>query len=127
MKDGLIVTLAVLANEEPKGSPIEVTLCVGGFLVSGEVTSARRYCEEHSFSKEWFNSTYSPSQDESSEDISSAQSEPEDDRPNLLHLANAQFFSVAGNPIPSSGVPVRIMIEDIHSLSFGRLKAEPVT
>lgn len=125
IKDSLIVTLAALANEEPEKSPTEVTLSVGGFLVSGEVISARQYCEAHSLSKNWFHTVHDQQSDGSSENVSSTESESQNDRPNMIHLGNAQFFSGAGNPIPASGMPVRIKIVDVHAISFGRLWPEP--
>ena len=117
MKDIMLISLITLAGAE---KPIEqdVTLIVGGFLVSGFVMSDENYVKRHQITE--------------SIEIAFEQlrkipvpkgEEPTDDSPNFIHLRDAKYYTPGGNPIPGNmGVFVRIPLESVHGFSFGVLE-----
>lgn len=122
MKDVMLVALAVFANSE---TPMEhdVTLNVGGFLLSGTVIGYKNYVQ-HNETINAIETALTKLREtkpvtESDEDI--------DDSPNFIHLRDAQYFLPGNQPVPGSqGLFVRVPIESVCSFSFGRLKVSTV-
>lgn len=114
MKDIMLVSLITLAAEEP---PIEhdVTLLVGGFLISGFVISYEKYVQHHPTTA-GFESAIQQIQTE--ENLESTEYND-----NFIHLRDAKYYVPGANPIPGNmGVFVRISLEAIQGFSFGKLE-----
>jgi hypothetical protein len=118
MKDELLLVLISLAEVE---EPIEtdVTLLVGGFLVSGFIVSAKKYMEHHVVTKrisrlrEQIRSTTPAAED------------GEDTPLNFIHLRDAKFYTPGGPPIPQNkSIFWRGCLESVHGFSLGVLAAE---
>jgi len=115
MKDVMLISLVAAAEAEP---PLEhdITLLVGGFLVSGFVVSYDKYVQHH--------------QTTSGIDLAIKEFVAEDSKPNektinYIHLRDAKYYIPGANPIPGNmGVFVRIPLDVIQGFSFGKLEAE---
>ena len=113
MKDVMLISLAVMAEHDP---PIEqdVTLLVGGFLVSGFVVSYEKFAQHHQTSA---------GIDSAKRIILAENAAPEDKTYNFLHLRDAKYYLPGVQPIPgNTGVFVRIPIESVNGFSFGKLE-----
>lgn len=119
MKDVMLISLIALAKAE---NPIEqdVTLLVGGFLVSGFVVSYENYVKHHQITE-----SIETAFEELRKVPTPEGEEPADDSPNFIHLRDAKYYHTSGNPIPgNTGVYVRLSLESVHGFSFGKLQAE---
>ena len=115
MKDVMLISLIAMAEAE---TPMEqdVTLIVGGFLISGFVVSYKKYCE-HSPITSGINNAL--------DEVTASDIEPPEKTYNFIHLRDAKYYHTSGNPIPgNTGVFVRIPLESIHGFSLGKLVAE---
>jgi hypothetical protein len=118
MKDLLLTTLISTAEaDEP--TETDITLVVGGFLVSGLVISAKKYMEHHPITKVFWETL------EKARSEMPPPEEGEDTSPNFIHLRDAKFFTPGGNPIPQNQ-PIywRGPLESVHGFSFGVLSVE---
>lgn len=120
MKDVMLLSLIACAGaEEPLEK--EVTLLVGGFLVSGAVITYAKYVEHN---------TITASVEKAFEEVrrnSEAETgaeEAADKGPNYIHLRDARYFTPGQMPIPGNmGIYVRIPLEAVQGFSFGSLCA----
>lgn len=115
MKDVMLVSLIALAEAE---TPIEhdVTLLVGGFLVSGSVMSFKKYLEHHQTTS---------GIGAAMEEIDTANPEPPKKTYNFIHLRDAKYYLPGANPIPGNmSLIVRISLESVHGFSFGKFVSE---
>jgi hypothetical protein len=113
MKDFMLESLIILSEMK---TPIEhdVTLLVGGFLVSGFVISYKKYIEHHQTMKFI---------DSAIEKINARNPEALDESPEFIHLRDAKFYFPGANPIPGNmSIYVRIPLESVHGFSFGKLE-----
>lgn len=115
MKDVILVSLIVLA-EAGNETEHDVTLIVGGFLVSGYVISYKKYLEHHGTTK---------SIGLSLDKIIESEPSPPEKTYNFIHLRDAKYFVPGNQPIPANmGIFVRIPLESVHGFSFGVLQSE---
>jgi len=122
--DIILWALISMAESEP---PIEhdVTLIVGGFLISGFVVSYENYLKHHVVTKMLDEKIQKCIAElpEPSESVDS--DEPQDNTPNYIHLRDAKCFTPGQNPIPGNmGVYYRIPLAHVQGFSFGLLCAE---
>lgn len=123
MKDILLLTAIEIAEAE---EPVEtdITLVVGGFLISGFVISAKKYFTHHPLSDE-FNKVFERVKTEQAATEGVRQEECE--QRSFIHLRDAKYFTPGQNPIPGNiGVHCRVKIESVLGFSFGLLKADKV-
>lgn len=117
MKDVMLLSLIAMASAE---EPVEhdVTLIVGGFLVSGYVISYDKYVNHHQTTaelEEIFKELRKAPVPEGKEAV--------DNSPNFIHLRDAKYYLPGVNPIPGNmGVFVRIPLESVHGFTFGKLQ-----
>lgn len=124
--DWFLQTLIKMAN---RGIPMDLTLQLSGFLVSGELCTDRDYID--GFAEE-FAAPLAGS--DNSEEIKSSfarfrdENLPEDTDsvpnpgPAYIHLKNARFFNTGGNPIPGNrGVWWRGRLSQVGGFMIGRL------
>lgn len=115
MKDGLLVSLVGIAEgEEP--FEIDVTLLVGGFLVSGSIVSAEKFMENHPASRPFWQQVK-----EIRADASKADNAVDATR-HFIHLRDARFYTPGEAPIPDNeGVYWRAPLESVQGFNFGLL------
>ncbi len=116
MKDLILLSLIISAEADP---PMEqdVTLLVGGFLVSGFVISYDKYVQHH----ETIATIESAIQK-----VKAENPEPTEKTTNFIHLRDAKYYTPGGAPIPgNTGVFVRLSLESIRGFTLGSLVAEP--
>jgi hypothetical protein len=127
MKDVLLMVLAHLAEEEPtaegKAFEPDVTLLVGGILVSGFVVSKKKYMEHHPIV-----ARIQKVCDEHKDEMPKADDEQSEDlSPDFIHLRDARCFTPSGGPVPTNqGVFWRISLESVQGFHFGLLGVPPV-
>jgi hypothetical protein len=126
--DHFLQSLVGLANI---GVEIGLTLTVGGFLISGTLTSGKRYFDELQKSMQ-FTNTEEWMQKELGEffrQSGSIYDPPSEEEtpippPTFLHLRDARFFHNAGAPMPSNAsVWWRGRISEVQGFHFGTLTA----
>ena len=108
----MLISLVAAAEAEP---PIEhnVTLLVGGFLVSGLVVSYDKYVKHHQTTS---------GIDLAIKEIVGEDPEPNKKTYNYIHLCDAKYYIPGANPIPANmGAFVRIPVEAIQGFTFGKL------
>ena len=115
MKDGLLVSLVGIA-EGDQPFEIDVTLLVGGFLVSGAIISAERFMENHPASNAFWKQV----------NEIRVEAAPSDDTKeatrHFIHLRDARFYTPGGAPIPNNeGVYWRAPLESVQGFNFGLL------
>ena len=122
MKDFVLEMLVRMAEEE--NIEHDVTLLVGGFLVSGFVTTTDKYLQHHPTLKAGWTLLQENKTTTESKQPDAAPSEINEDRPDFIHLRNAKYF-VPGQPaIPGNAdVYCRIALNAVHGFSFGKLSA----
>ncbi|NID14981.1 hypothetical protein [Luteibacter yeojuensis] len=116
----MITTLAGMAND---GSvSCDVTLAVGGILVSGYVVSADKYYEHHPVAKAFGDGIKQLMEQEKAENGNDEGSPPT----MFIHLRNARYWHPGGNAIPtgSEGIFVRVKIEDVSAFNFGSISKD---
>lgn len=117
MKDPLLISLIVLAEAE---NPIEhdVTLVVGGFLISGFITSYNNYikCNPTAEAFEKAINIFKQNNDQAHENEKEI---------NFIHLHSAKYYVPGVNPIPSNtGIHIRIPLESVQGFSFGKFEVQ---
>jgi hypothetical protein len=123
--------LQSLANVAANGVEFDLTLLVGGFLVSGMLVGERKYFE--SFATD-FSSTFPREAAEEvkktmmapADIIKKAEEESSDSRPlsEFIHLREARFFNTSGNPIPGNrGILWRGRVSEVSGFMLGTLSA----
>lgn len=121
MKDPLLVSLIILAESDPPKEldapmEIDITLIVGGFLVSGYVISTKKYMQHHSTTAA-ISKAVEMCKDENLK--------TEEKSYDYIHLRDAKYYVPGSNPIPGNmGVFVRIPLESVQGFSFGKLNIE---
>ena len=115
MKDGLLVSLVGIA-EGDQPFEIDVTLLVGGFLVSGSIVSAERFMENNPASKAFWKQV---------KEIGAGAVQPDDTKDatrHFIHLRDARFYTPGEAPIPANqGVYWRAPLESVQGFNFGLL------
>lgn len=115
MKDVMLVSL-IVAAEAPEPIEQDITLMVGGFLVSGFVVSYEKYLTHHQMAA---------GIGEALNQVRESEPELPEKTYNFIHLRDAKYYHMAGNPIPGNmGIFMRISLESVHGFSFGKLEAE---
>jgi|GEM_PF-2849480 len=121
MKDAILTTLIALAETEKpaeEGIPLEldITLLVGGFLVSGFIISYKKYMDHHPVTH---------GIESAKEQFNAGSTETPEETYNYIHLRDAKFFHPGGQAIPNNqSIFVRIALDSIHGFSFGKLESE---
>jgi hypothetical protein len=118
MKDPILEVLIDLAESETE-KPIEqdITLIVGGFLVSGYIISSKKYMDHHETTKRIYLAKEKIIAEDSAETP-----EPPDETYNFIHLRNAKYYLPGAKPIPGNiSIYVRISLESVNGFSFGTL------
>lgn len=115
MKDWILLALRAFAEGE---APIEhdITLLVGGFLVSGFIISYQKYMQHHPTmaTLESFRQEEDARDQEQKKEVS-----------NFIHLRDAKYYVPGGAPIPgNTGVFMRISLESVQGFTLGSLVAE---
>ncbi|TSK05952.1 MAG: hypothetical protein FPO08_14110 [Geobacter sp.] len=116
MKDAALVSIIKCAElEEPNEQ--DVTLLVGGFLVSGKVISFEKYSQHHPITE-----SIAAAFDEADKALTEEQI-AELGRPNFIHLSGAKYFIPGQQPIPNGdGVFARISLSAVHGFHLGSLQ-----
>jgi hypothetical protein len=116
MKDGILLALIAVAEDEENRIEHEVTLLIGGFLVSGFVVSRNKYLQSH------------PTTGAISNVIERLRAEdpkiqvPENEAAEFIHLRDAKFFVPGGKPIPdNASVYWRGRLESVDGFTLGLL------
>ena len=116
MKDVILISLIALA-ESDKQIEQDVTLLVGGFLVSGFVISYKTYSEHNPITSNIEKVI------EELKETKPIESQQDKHSPNFIHLRDAKYYHTTGNPIPgNTGVYIRIPLSSVHGFSFGKLE-----
>jgi hypothetical protein len=113
MKDVMLLALIAIAEAE---EPIEhdVTLLVGGLLVSGFIISADKFMKHHQTSTGIWNILNK---------MESEEPQPTDAPREYIHLRGAKYYFPGAKPIPdNTSIFVRISLESVHGFSFGKLE-----
>jgi len=121
-RDALLTTIASFANEKIDDLKTDITLAIGGMLVSGYVASASQYYEHHVVSKAFGESLSRLIEQEISE-----KGEEEGTPPTMfIHLRNARYWTPGGTAIPTSGegIFIRVKIEDVSAFNFGSISKD---
>ena len=116
MSDSLLLAVINLAEAEV---PVEtdVTLVVGGFLISGTAVSAKRYFMHNAVS-----AMAGIMEQVKNEATRREANRAETIEKTYIHLKDARYYTPGQNPIPSNtGVFCRISLDAIAGFSFGRL------
>jgi hypothetical protein len=116
MSDSLLLAVINLAEAEV---PVEtdVTLVVGGFLISGTAVSAKRYFMHNAVS-----AMAGMMEQVKNEASRREANRAETIKKTYIHLKDARYYTPGQNPIPSNtGVFCRISLDAIAGFSFGRL------
>ena len=119
MKDGILVSLILVAESKAQ-IEVDVTLLVGGFLISGYITSKDKYLQHHAATAaigEALKNSPPPDQ--------SVDNETVDNTPKYIHLRDAKYYLPGANPVPgNTGIFIRISLESVHGFSFGKFEVE---
>lgn len=120
MKDVLLLSAIAMAEaEEPV--EIDITLVVGGFLISGFVISAKTYFAHHPLSAEFHKAV----EQIEAERITTEEEQKEPETRNFIHLRDAKYYTPGQNPIPgNTGVYCRVQLESVLAFSFGKLTTD---
>lgn len=114
MKDIMLVALITLAEGE-QSIEHDVTLLVGGFLVSGLVISYEKYLQHHPITKEIGLAI---------EKFNAETPEPSEKTHNFIHLRDAKYYFPGVKPVPENmSLFIRIPLESVHGFSLGRLES----
>lgn len=123
MKDILLQAAAKAVNSDPDFK-IDVTLVVGGFLITGSISDVKTYFEHNPLTKMMYEHANTSSCDSKEAGTNESGAESTNDLPQYIHLKGAQYFTATGNPIPGNeNVFVRLDLDSVHGFSFGRLKS----
>ena len=116
--DPILAFLSLLPESNDK-MEVDITLLVGGFLVSGFVISAAKYFKHHAVPAGIL---------EGIENV--RESDPdfvklfEESKVNYIHLRDAKYYLPDAKPVPGNmNVFVRIPIDVINGFSFGKLES----
>ena len=125
-KDWFLQDLIEIVNSGKMS--FDVTLTVGGFLVSGTLVGGKEYFE--GFGEEF---SFGLS-GEAAKKVKAAfakngnvytQSGGQPMQPNYIHLKNAHFFHTSGSPVPENrGVWWRGRVSEVSGFSLGALVSE---
>jgi len=126
-KDWFLQNLVNMVNSG--GFSLDITLNVGGFLVSGQMIGGKAYFE--GFGSDFASAIENPKIAASIEaafakngEIYSLEGEMPPS-PSYIHIMNARFFNTNGNPIPDNrGVWWRGRLSQVDGFSLGSLSAE---
>jgi len=120
MNDRWLELMTVLACNAGQGQEPSVTLMVNGILVTGKIISPRRYVEQDPIM-----AVLLAQAQDMDHDTNALIGEDADQPPyEFIHLADAQYFTGDGRPIPTEeGVFCRIKVDHISGYHFGRLEA----
>ncbi len=120
MKDVLLLSaIAMAETEEP--IEIDITLVVGGFLISGFVISAKTYFAHHPLS-DGFHKAVEQIEEER---ITTEEEQKEPETRNYIHLRDAKYYTPGQKPIPgNTGVYCRVQLESVLAFSFGKLSTD---
>lgn len=120
MKDVLLLTaIAMVEADEP--IEIDVTLVVGGFLISGFIVSLKTYFAHHPVSSE----VHKVVERVEAEQITTEKGQVEPGTRNFIHLRDAKYYTPGQKPIPSNtGVYCRVQLESVLAFSFGKLTTD---
>lgn len=113
MEDIFITSLIHLAESHPDGET-QITLLVGGFLVSGNVIGYEKFCANV------------PEAGEIDKIISENQeaAQPKSPERHFIHLSEAKYFHPGQLPVPNNmGVFCRIPVSAIQGFNMGSLSA----
>jgi hypothetical protein len=116
MNDSLLLVVINLAEADV---PVEtdITLVVGGFLISGSVVSAKKY-----FTHNAVVAMAGMIEQIKSDAARQENNQAKTAKPDFIHLKDARYYTPGQNPIPSNtGVFCRISLDAISGFSFGRL------
>jgi len=112
MKDGLLVGLIAMAGGDAPHEQ-DITLIVGGFLVSGFVVTHEKYMEHHQ--------TMIMSEAALKEFCGQ---ELDEDAPNFIHLLDAKYFTPGQPPTPTNmNIYCRIALDSVQGFSLGKLES----
>ncbi|HEV7929234.1 MAG TPA: hypothetical protein VGP12_03790 [Nitrosospira sp.] len=116
MNDSLLLVVINLAEADV---PVEtdITLVVGGFLISGSVVSTKKYFKHNAVV-----TMAGMIERIKNEAARQENSQAKTVKTNFIHLKDARYYTPGQNPIPSNtGVFCRISLDAISGFSFGRL------
>lgn len=98
----------------------QITLIVGGLLVSGTVISHAEYMQHNPITQN-VQKGIETALAESSEAV-----EPDDGLRSFIHLKDAQYFVPGQVPCPTNeGLVCRIYLKDVAGFHFGKLSTTP--
>ncbi|MFD1383871.1 gas vesicle accessory protein GvpU [Rhodanobacter aciditrophus] len=122
-KDWFLQDLIEIANSGKMS--FDITLTVGGFLVSGTLIGGKEYFqgfgEEFSFGLKGEAAEKVKAAFSKNGDVYANKSEPAL-APSYIHLKNAHFFHTSGTPVPENrGVWWRGRISEVSGFSLGAL------
>jgi hypothetical protein len=126
MTDWVLEMLVKIVDAAEKQGPdrggLQITLCVGGVLISGQVISSKLYFQMfadgiiHDVVEKAVASGKIPKPD--------AGDTPQDESPEFIHLASAKFLLGGHNPIPTSahGVLWRCKLNRVDGFHLGEFR-----
>jgi len=129
-KDWFLQFLVNLANKNQ--FELDITLTVGGFLISGTLAGVRQYFDDlgayfaspfdNKKSSEIVSATFQKIGDQCACVSPSEQTET----PSYIHLKNARFFNAAGKPLgPEEGCWWRGRLSEVQGFSPGKVEVRP--
>lgn len=116
MVDPILISLCAMAEAE-KPMEIDITLIVGGFLISGNVTNSKTYFKHHPIPEGILRGMEAIKKEDPGlvEKFKNAEKE-------FIYLRDAKYFLPGTDPIPMNmSVFVRISLDSIHGFSFGKI------
>lgn len=119
MRDGILEACVRFAEIQDEPLETSITLLVGGFLVSGQIISKKKFIQLNPLTA-WVQDVLETQPQEE-------QQAPEDDwKRRFIHLRNAKYFSPGQPPVPDNeGITCRIKISDVSGFNFGQLATAP--
>ena len=117
MSDPLLVSLVLMAEAKAE-TPIEhdVTLVVGGFLISGFVVSFEKWMQHHHTVKTIFGVL---------EKSRAGGQDTDDNVRGYIHLRDAKYFVPGQRAVPANvDIYCRIPLNAVQGFSFGKLSAD---
>ena len=123
MKDTLLQNIVDIMASMNDKAPLDLTLGVAGFLITGRLINVEEYCEHNPITKSIFDhdkksiiAKKTPSKN--------VVNEPKNPT-KFIHLADAQYLTTDGKTIPTNnGVYIRVALEDVHSFVLGRTSTQ---
>lgn len=128
-KDWFLQFLVNLANKNL--FELDITLTVGGLLISGTLTGVRQYFDDlgayfaSPFDTKGNSATISTTFQKIGDQCACVSPSEQTETPSYIHLKNARFYNGQGKPLgPESGTWWRGRLAEVQGFSPGKLPSE---